>query len=168
VTEIRVVPSLTQEQEDAIAALGDIWQAAHLGLTWRPKTEHIVQYVGGVMAAKVSLLKHCVLVEGQEVWVGGVGGVLTMPEFQGRGYAAELLHYTSGYLRDQLKVPFGLLFCRDALAPLYRRFRWQIIEDSVTIQQPAGAILMPLHTMSLSCGTIEWPKGKVNLNSEPW
>jgi aminoglycoside 2'-N-acetyltransferase I len=168
VTEIRVVPSLTQDQEAAIAALGDIWEAAHLGLSWRPKTEHIVRYVDGAMAAKVSVLKHCVSVGGENVWVGGIGGVITMPAFQKQGHATALVRYAAGYLLNQLQVPFGLLFCRDALTPFYRRLGWQMVEDSVTVQQPAVSVLMPIHTMYLSCSSLAWPKGKVNLNSEPW
>jgi hypothetical protein len=61
-TEIRVVPSLSDEQEAAILHLGDIWQMAVHGLTWRPKQEHIVRYVDGNMAAKASVLKHSVSV----------------------------------------------------------------------------------------------------------
>ncbi len=167
-TEIRVVLSLTDAQEAAIAALGDIWEAAALGLTWRPKNGHIVRYVDGEMAAKASVLKHSVSICEEPVLVGGVGGVITMPPFQRQGHATAVLNYLRDYLRDVLKVPFGFLFCRDALVPFYRKLGWQLIEDSVKIQQPAGTISNPGNAMSLSCGTLPWPRGTVNLNSEPW
>jgi len=162
--EIRVESTLTDEQEAAILALGDIWQAAHLGLTWRPKDEHIVRYVDGEFAAKVSILKHSVLIDREAVLVAGVGGVLTMPAFQGQGHAAALLHYH----REHVKVPFGMLFCRTELVPFYARFGWQLIEDTVYIQQPQGTIISPLHVMSTSFGAQPWPKGTVHLNSQPW
>ncbi len=162
--EIRVESRLTDEQEAAILALGDIWQAAHLGLTWRPKDEHLVRYVDGQFAAKVSILKHSVLIDHEEAPVEGVGGVLTMPAFQGQGHAAALLNYQ----REHVKVPFGLLFCRTELVPFYARFGWQTIEDMVYIQQPQGTIISPLHVMSASYRAQPWPKGTVHLNSEPW
>ena len=166
--EIRVESSLTEEQEAAILALGDIWEAAHLGVSWRPKEEHIVSYVDGKFAAKASILKHCVVINGEEVLVGGVGGVITMPAFQGQGHAVAVLNYLTDYLRDRLKLPFGLLFCRSALVPFYARFGWRVIEDTVYIQQPQGTITSPLPVMSVSYSKQPWPRGSVHLKSEPW
>jgi predicted acetyltransferase len=168
VTEIRVVGSLTDEEEAAILALGDIWEAAHLNLNWRSKEEHIVRYVDGVFAGKVSVLKHSVVINDQEVLVGGVGGVITMPAFQGQGHAAALLRYMADYLRDHLKLSFGILFCRSTLVPFYAQFGWHLIEDTVYIQQPQRTITSPLPVMYASYSEQLWPKGTVHLNSEPW
>ena len=167
-TEIRVVSSLSAAEEAAILALGDIWESEFLGLTWRPKQEHIVRYVDGRFAAKASVLKHSVSINGAEVLVGGVGGVITMPEFQGQGHATAVLNYLADYLRDQLHVPFGLLFCRPALIPFYGQFGWCVIEDTVNIQQAHGTVPNPLPVMYVSYAKRPWPKGTVNLNSEPW
>jgi GNAT superfamily N-acetyltransferase len=162
------MPSLSAEQEAAILALGDIWQMASYGLVWRPKQEHIVRYVDGKMAAKASVLQHRVSVNDEDVLVGGVGGVVTMPAFQGQGHATAALNYMAGYLRDQLNLPFGMLFCRPALVPFYRQFGWQVLEDTVNIQQPQGTISSPIPVMYVSYAKQSWPKGIVNLNSEPW
>jgi GNAT superfamily N-acetyltransferase len=166
--EIRVVSNLTDDEEAAILDLGDIWQAAHLGLSWRPKDEHIVRYVDDQFAAKASVLTHCVVINDEEVLVGGVGGVLTMPAFQGQGHATAVLNYLTGYLRDRLKVPFGVLFCNPELVPFYARLGWRVIEDTVKIQQPHGTIASPLPVMNVSYSQQPWPAGTVYLNSEPW
>jgi GNAT superfamily N-acetyltransferase len=167
-SEIRVESALSNEQEAAILALGDIWESAHLGLSWRPKEEHIVRYVGGEFAAKASILKHSVMVNDRGVPVGGVGGVITMPAFQGEGHATAVLNYLANYLRCDLKLPFGMLFCRPALAPFYGRLGWKLIEDTVYIQQPQRTMESPLPVMSASYSNEAWPRGSVYLNSEPW
>jgi hypothetical protein len=100
--------------------------------------------------------------------VGGVGGVITMPAFQKEGHATAVLKYLAEYLRDQLNLPFGLLFCRPALVPFYRRLDWQLLADTVNIQQPHGTISSPIPVMYASFSKLPWPKGTVNLNSEPW
>lgn len=166
--EIRVEPHLSDAQEAAILALGDVWEAAHLGLTWRPKQEHIVRYVDGEFAAKASVLTHSVVVNDHEVRVGGVGGVVTMPAFQGQGHATAVLTYLADYLPGRLKLPFGILFCRPALVPFYGQLGWQVIEDTVYLQQPQGTIVSPLPVMSASYSNEPWPRGSVHLNSEPW
>jgi GNAT superfamily N-acetyltransferase len=167
-TSIQVEARLSDKQEAAILALGDIWESEHLGLTWRAKDHHIMRYVGGEFAAKASVLKHSVVINDNEVLVGGVGGVITMPAFQGQGHATAVLSYLADYLGDQLRLPFGMLFCRPALVPFYGRFRWQIIADTVYVDQPNGVIASPLPVMYASYSNQPWPKGSVQLNSEPW
>jgi GNAT superfamily N-acetyltransferase len=165
---IRVESRLSDEQEAAILALGDIWESEHLGLTWRPKDHHIVRYVDGVFAAKASILQHSVAINDKQVLVGGVGGVITMPAFQRQGHSTAVLNYLTDYLRNQLKLPFGMLFCRPALVPFYGRFGWQLIADTVYVEQPNGVIASPLPVMYASYSNQPWPKGIVQLNSQPW
>ena len=167
-TSIRVEGRLSDEQEAAILALGDIWESEHLGLTWRAKDQNIVRYVDGEFASKASILKHSVVINDNEVLVGGVGGVITMPAFQGQGHVTAVLTYLTDYLRNQLGVPFGMLFCRPALVPFYGRFGWQLIADTVYLEQPNGVIASPLPAMYASYSNQPWPKGTVHLNSEPW
>ncbi len=167
-TSIRVESRLTAEQEAAILALGDVWESEHLGLTWRAKDQHLVRYVDGVFAAKASILQHSVVVDDKRVLVGGVGGVITMPTFQGQGHASAVLSYLGDYLRGQLRLPFGMLFCRPALVPFYGRFSWQLITDTVYVEQPNGVVASPLPVLYACYSNQPWPKGTVHLNSEPW
>jgi GNAT superfamily N-acetyltransferase len=120
------------------------------------------------MVAKASVLQHRVAINDEEVAVGGVGGVITLPGFQCQGHATAILNYLADYLRGELNLPFGMLFCRVALVPFYRQFGWRLVEDTVNIQQPQGTIASPLPVMYASYSKLPWPKGTVNLNSEPW
>jgi len=165
---IQVESRLTDEQEAAILSLGDIWESEHLGLTWRPKDHHIVRYVDGEFAAKASILEHPVVINDKNVLVAGVGGVLTMPAFQGQGHASAVLNYLTDYLSNHLQPPFGMLFCRPALVPFYGRFGWQLIADTVYVEQPKGVIASPLPVMYASHSNQPWPTGTVQLNSQPW
>ncbi len=167
-TSIQIAARLSDEQKAAILALGDIWESEHLGLIWRAKDLHIMRYVDGEFAAKASILRHSVEINGQNVLVGGVGGVITMPAFQGQGHASAVLNYLTDYLRNHLQLPFGMLFCRPALVPFYGRFGWHLIEDTVYLEQPNGVMASPLPVMYAGYSNQSWPKGTVYLNSEPW
>jgi GNAT superfamily N-acetyltransferase len=93
-TEIRQTESLTDAEKQQFFDWGDdIFGAANLNLRWRPKDVHFVLYVDGTAVSHVGVLKHVVSVAGQAVTVGGVGGVVTVPAKQKRGYARELMQH---------------------------------------------------------------------------
>ena len=127
-----------------------------------------MRYVDGVFAAKASILQHSVVINDNEVLVGGVGGVITMPAFQGQGHASAVLNYLTDYLRNHLQLPFGMLFCRPALVTFYGRFGWHLIADTVYVEQPNGVVASPLPVMYAGYSNQPWPTGTVQLNSGPW
>jgi hypothetical protein len=107
-------------------------------------------------------------VAGQLVRVGGVGGVVTAGELHGRGYAQQALSYAEAFMRDEMKVEFGLLFCLDRLKQFYARRGWQLLTEPVEVEQPAGRMVSPLHVMVMPFEGRAWPKGATDLRSLPW
>ena len=166
---IRVVRELTDEERKRLFGWGEhIFGVDDLKYTWRPKEIHIVLDVDGQAASHVGLIDHTVDVSGQRVRVGGVGGVATNGELHGRGYAQKTLRYAEQYMRDEMKVEFGLLFCLDPLKPFYERQGWLLLGEPVWIEQPAGRMVSPLNVMVLPFGDRVWPQGSVDLRSLPW
>jgi Predicted acetyltransferase len=55
---------------------------------------------------------------GQDIAV--IGGLATLPDYRGRGYATQILHYLVDAVREQGKIP--ALFCaKESLSGYYMR-----------------------------------------------
>jgi len=166
--EIRQAEFLTDVEKQQLFGWGDdIFGASSLNLHWRPKDAHFLLYVDGTAVSHVGVLKHVVSVDGEPVIVGGVGGVVTVPEEQKRGHARELMQHATRLLKEW-RVDAGLLFCLKRIVPYYELQGWRVVEQPVLIKQPAGEITSPLEVMVLTFGGRLWPDGKVKLNSLPW
>ena len=166
--EIRQADFLTDAEKQLLFGWGDdIFGASSLNLRWRPKDVHFLLYADGAVVSHVGVLKHVVTVAGQPVTVGGVGGVVTVPEGQKRGFARELMQQATRLLMDW-SVDAGLLFCLQRTVPFYESQGWQVVEQTVFIEQPSGQIVSPLEVMVLPLDGRPWPDGEVELNSFPW
>ena len=166
--EIRQADFLTDAEKEKLFGWGDdIFGAADLNLRWRPKDLHFLMDLDGEAVSHVGVLKHEVSVAGQLVKVGGVGGVVTIPACQKKGYARELMQHTARFFKNW-QVDAGLLFCLRRRVPYYESQGWQLVNQPVLIEQPSGEIPSPLEVMVLPLGGFAWPDGKVKLNSFPW
>jgi GNAT superfamily N-acetyltransferase len=146
----------------------DIFGANDLNLTWRFKTAHFLLFEDDRLVSHVGVLQHAVSVGDETVTVGGVGGVVTRPEAQGKGHAKTLMGRVADCFTREWAVAAGLLFCLPRMVPFYRSLGWEKIEDPVLIEQPDGSVESPMGIMILPCRENCWPGGKVNLNSLPW
>ncbi|HSS20026.1 MAG TPA: GNAT family N-acetyltransferase [Pyrinomonadaceae bacterium] len=165
--EITQVDTLTEAQRAKLFEWGEnIFGVRAHELTWRHKDVHFLLTVDGELVSHVGVLKHEVSVAGRAVMVGGVGGVVTIPAAQKRGYAVELMRHTAEFFA-RWDVAAGLLFCLPRRVLLYQSLGWQLLHQPVIIQQPNGSIESPLDVMVLTFGQ-PWPEGKVELNSLPW
>jgi GNAT superfamily N-acetyltransferase len=167
--EIRQTEALTDEENKRLFG----WDENIFGITahelsWRPKDLHFVLYSDGKPVSHTGLLKHEVSVNGEPVTVGGVGGVVTVPEAQKRGFAGRLMKHAAKFLEREWKVDAGLLFCLPKMVAYYEALGWQSLESEVLIEQPNGKIAAPLPVMVLPLGERSWPFGTVELRSLPW
>ena len=167
--EIRVSERLTGEERHTLFEWGEnIWGAEDLQYRWRPKDLHLLLEEDGRLVSHVGLLRHAVSAGRRSVDVAGVGGVVTVPEAQGRGYAQRGMRHAAEFFCREWGVEFGLLFCRDALVPFYERLGWQTVEEPVVIEQPDGEVESAMNVLVLPCDGRAWPAGKVRLESFPW
>src|SRR6266850_1603936 len=125
--EIRQAELLTEVEKQKLFGWGDdIFGASSLNLQWRPKDTHFLLYVDGTPVSHVGVLKHVVSVDEEPVMVGGVGGVVTVPEQQRRGHARELMQRATRLL-EEWRVDAGLLFCVERRVPYYESQGWRVI-----------------------------------------
>lgn len=166
--ELRQAEFLTDVEKQKLFGWGDdIFGTSSLELYWRGKNYHFIIYIAGSPVSHVGVLKHAVNVGEQSVTVGGVGGVVTVPEEQHRGHARELMQHATRLL-EQWKVDAGLLFCLKRMVPYYESQGWRLVEQPVLIEQPRGEIISPLEVMVFPLAGHPWPNGNVKLNSFPW
>lgn len=166
---LRFADRFTDEERRQLFEWGeDIFGMAGLDLRWRPKDRHLFVEVDGRVVSHVGLLQHTVRVGDHPVKVGGVGGVVTVPDQQGRGYARHAMRHAASLMCGEWHVDFGLLFCREPLVPFYQGLAWRRVVDPVEAEQPSGRVVPPLAVMVLPCRGQEWPAGPVDLDSFPW
>ena len=167
--EIRRTKDLSEEDHQALFGWGkDLFGVLPFDITWRPKDWHIVAYSEGTPVAHAGVLRHDVLVDGQPVAVGGLGGVITVLEHRGRGLAQLVVQDAVAFMAGELGAGFGFLFCLPPLVPFYEKMGWQELRSSVLIDQSGGEIESPVCAMVLPLHGEPWPEGRVRMQSLPW
>jgi hypothetical protein len=167
--EIRFADRLTDEEQQTLFFWGEnIFGAEDVGYSWRSKDSHFITEEDGRALSHVGVLKTEVVAGGRTVTVGGIGGVVTIPEAQGRHYVHAAMRRAVEFACAELGVEFGMLFCLPRLAPFYARQGWQLIEAEVEFKQPSGKVVWPYNVMVLPCGERQWPAGRVEVDGFPW
>jgi hypothetical protein len=167
--EIRYAEALTEEERQALFFWGqDIFGLEDREYRWRPKEYHFITEEDGRPLSHVGLIKTTVSAGGRTVTVGGVGGVVTVPEAQGRYLVHAAMQHAAEFICRELGANFGMLFCLPRLEPFYARQGWQTIEDEVEFDQPEGKKVWPYRVMVQPCGERVWPSGRVEIEGPPW
>jgi GNAT superfamily N-acetyltransferase len=122
----------------------------------------------GEIVCLAGVLYREVLVNQQVIPVGAVGGVATHPDYQRRGLAGQLMERLTSFLRDELKVPFGLLVCSDLRVHYYNKFGWRLLEDPMLFDWHGTKRVFTENTMALPLGDQPWPRGIVDVCGKPW
>jgi predicted acetyltransferase len=123
----------------------------------------------GHLASHAAVLRHVVSVNGQDATIAGLGGVVTLPWAQRRGYARALVTHAMDCVKDA-NVDGGLLFCITKRVPYYAAMGWELVDGPVFVEQPKGRIVSPLPVM-----TLPWTSrlrarsiSRIDLDSLPW
>lgn len=80
------------------------------------------------------LISHAAVIEktihhrGQSYKLIGLGGVLTHPQYQRRGYGTQIVKRATEYIRSQ-KADVAVLFCDKKNINLYRRSGWEVFSN---------------------------------------
>ncbi len=167
--EVQLTQTLSAAQRRILLGWGDdIFDIGQLDWHGRKKEWQLLGYVDGELVSRVGILKTVVNVAQLPLNVGGIGGIVTIPTAQRKGYARTLLQQAAAFMTDTLQVDFALLFCLPRLLPYYQRAGWQEVTSAVFIDQPAGRMASPVPVMWLACrGERGWPDGVVEIGL-PW
>jgi GNAT superfamily N-acetyltransferase len=147
----------------------DLFGLDAYGYQWAPdEDKHVLVRVDGQLACHVGIVRREVQVGAETLAVGGLGSVITLPAYRGRGLARLALERASEYMRTTLAVPFALLVCRDDLVPFYAPQGWERVDAPVYFDQPAGKVRSAAVLMVQRYGPRAWPPGAVDLRGLPF
>jgi GNAT superfamily N-acetyltransferase len=175
--QIRFVPraGITPELDREIDALDKLAFADEViddpdfnSIQWAGHDWLALGYVNGELVTQLCLPIREILVGAEKVRVAGVGGMATLPQHWHKGYGTALLSATEIFMRDELRVSFGLLVCADETQPFYQLSRWQKVADSLYFTQ--DNVRRPLQTcvMILQLTNQTWQPGEIDLLGLPW
>ena len=121
----------------------DIFQDAQFGLQWRRKDVHVLVEENGQVVGHVGILaRQPVEMGGEKFFVGGIGGVVTVPDARGKGFAREGLRAAEEILLAEPDVDFAMLFCREPLIGFYQKWGWQRVMSSVSAKNSSGKCIV--------------------------
>lgn len=142
---------------------GDLWN-------WETTREWtVVVFEGDIWTSALQLLFRTIRVGEYPLTVGGVGGVMTKPDFRRQGYAAAAMHKSAEFLCG--KAAFGLLVCAPEMTHYYAGLGWQQVNNVVTFDQLDGqkhAFPPTTGVLIYSCSGEVWPEGDIDLAGLPW
>jgi predicted acetyltransferase len=141
---------------------------AYIPFKWADPEWYILALNGSELIGRLAIIDRIVLVEGQQIRVGGVSGVITKKKWRKRGVASTLMTEAVNVIEDKLNTAFGLLLCREDVSGFYNGLGWKINDFSTIFEQPKGKMTFPKLTMIYSCKGNVWPKGPIDLNGLPW
>lgn len=137
-------------------------------LQWdKPRWYALARYEN-TLVGRIGIVKRKITAGDSILWVSGISGVITRPEWRMQGIASMLLNKTAEFLAEVLNTEFGLLICRNEMAPFYRKNGWENIEASTYFMQESGRYRYKQTSMILRCRDRNWPQGDVDLCGLPW
>lgn len=134
---------LTAEQKRVLYHWGpDVFGVAHLDLSdllWQTFPTGFLFTVKDQPVSYFRALRHTCTIDGRAVEIGGLGGLVTVPEHQHLGYGTRVAKAALKALRTEWCVDAALAFCLDPLVPFYTRLGAIVLPGPVTVQTRSGS-----------------------------
>jgi hypothetical protein len=128
-----------------------------------------VRSPAGALVSYVGVLLREGRYEGEDVLIGGIGGVKTHPVARRRGHAELALRRAQAFLRGRGDVAFGLLLCDAPLLDYYGRLGWREFSGRLLVAQRGRTIAFALDcTMTLPLAQPAPTSGTIDLCGPPW
>lgn len=164
------VEELTRGEKNQVDEITNLAFAADVSedLCWSSPERYILGKIDDRVVSVVGILYRQIHVGEKLVWIIGVGGVATHPDFQRRGYSSSLMRKAGDVIRGEKKVSFGLLVCGSHRVAFYGRFGWQLMNAKMYFECRGERRLYKETVMIFSSSKESWPDGEVDLLGGPW
>lgn len=140
-----------------------------LAFTWASPQWSVLLWEEDELVSRVGLVVREITSNGETKTIGGIGGVMTHPDRQGKGYASRAMREAAKLFNEELGVAFALLFCRPHLVEFYKRVQWKPFQGLVFVDQPLGKIEFSVNgAMVLDVKEQAPIHGVLDLNGFPW
>jgi predicted GNAT family N-acyltransferase len=129
---------------------------------------HILIRIGELLVSHVEIVERDANVGQETARLAGIGGVLILPEWRGRGLAKAGLQKAQAFICEELDVDFGLLMCDQEIVPFYSKLGWVEVEGELIYDQPEGKVIFDDRAMIFNCSDMSWPQGVIDLCGYSW
>jgi len=146
----------------------DIFGAEEDKYEWAEPDWHVVVRSEDRYVCHGAITERVATAGGASVKLGGIGNVMTPPTWRGRGLGAAAMREAAAFMRDTLRVEFGLLLCSAGLVPWYCTLDWRRVKAPLSFWQAGGKVRWDEEAMVLACTERVWPEGPIDLCGLPW
>ncbi len=125
----------------------------------------------GTLIAHLDFEHRMIEVNGEEVYVAGVGEVATNPDFLRQGYGRKLLTELTAILTEDLPVDYGILQCSDTNALFYGQVGWHRLHQALHYEYQGQFITVDdgdVMILPIRKTIDEWQEGVINLRGQSW
>lgn len=134
-----------------------------------PINWHVLAWADETLVCHVGIVEQAATVGGEPVQLGGISGVVTEPDWRGRGLASEAMRRAAEHMRRSTAADYGLLLCLQERVTFYGRLGWQQITAPLfftdwrgeTVQTGLAIMMLPLRDRP-------WAGGRIELSGLPW
>ena len=138
-------------------------------VTWASPDWSILVWDENELVSRVGLIRREIISNGESKLIGGVGGVMTHPQRQGKGHASAAMHEAVRIFRDEWQVAYALLFYGTRVNEFYKRLDWKQFDGQTFVQQPKGRVEFTVNkAMVLDVKESAPLDGTLDLNGLPW
>jgi aminoglycoside 2'-N-acetyltransferase I len=135
---------------------------------WSDVDWHILITMDGMLVSHVEIVERDAQVGRDRLKLGGIGGVMTLPEWRGRGLAQAGMRKAQEFICEEMDADFGLLMCDPKMVTFYARLGWFEVDAPLVYDHPCGKRTFDDVVMVLSCTGRAWPDGMIDLCGYPW
>jgi GNAT superfamily N-acetyltransferase len=136
-------------------------------ITWAHADKRVFAYRNREPVCHVGLYLRKAQHGARDVFIGGIGGVMTLPDARRRGFAGAAMRAAA----DELKsagCDFGLLFCEPHNVAFYEGLGWGLFSGDVFCEQPAGRIKFDMMRPMVLPVRSSPQSGMIDLCGLPW
>jgi GNAT superfamily N-acetyltransferase len=143
-------------------------------IVWRhvvsaPTTRRILVYDGSTLVSAAGILFRNATVNGIATHIAGIGGVMTLPTAQRKGFGRAAMLAAHEVAERRKTTAFGLLFCEPKNIGFYQSLGWCVFNGTVIVEQPDA--VGPYHVMPAlvrSFADTVPAEGTIDLCGLPW
>jgi GNAT superfamily N-acetyltransferase len=171
---IRLTDSLSDEERNAIDTVDHLaffeeGEDENDEIEWAlSSTWGILGNLDGVLVSYIGILRRVIRVGGEDITVGGIGGVATHPAWRRRGYAHALLKAAAEFMQKEGDIDFTMLFCSCEMIPYYQKSGYRLVKNPLYITQSSGRLRFDDNYMVLPVSGKPWPEGEIDISGPPW
>jgi aminoglycoside 2'-N-acetyltransferase I len=141
---------------------------------YSPADVHTLVFDGAAVVAHVGFQVRVIKVGGHGVPVAGTGGVLVDARHRGTNLGRQTMQRAQQAMREDSRVEFGYLGCRQEVVPFYESTGWRRVQaterhisrlDRHSLVTSTGE---PILVYPLRQRLAEWPPGVIDLLGTPW